>query len=173
MSILALIAGATSKLATGMGALKSASGLGALKDMGSTLDAAYKASPLGGIEDSIFSGDVNSDFSYGGGGKMQHATLEPTAPAQYTDATGGLQSAMSQAGILNPSAGHLKGGTGVAPVTMQPLSPYTPEKIEIAPAPSQLSEVDRIEAEADKVAKQKRGALMEEEKEQPILTISN
>ena len=173
MSILAMIAGATSKLASGVGALKSASGMDALKDMGSAIDKAYKDSPLGSLEDSIFSGDADSDFSYGGGGGMKHATLEPTAPAQYTDATGGLQSAMSQAGILNPAAGFLKGGTGVAPVTMQPLSPYTPEKIEIDPAPSQLSEVDRIEAEADKVAKQKRGALMEEEKEQPILTISN
>ena len=164
--LLSLITGAASSLTEGLSGLENA------------MDKAYKSSPLGKLEDSFtnssfhkaFEGDPTKDFTFGGSGGMTHPKVEE-AKFQYTDANSGMQQAMSQAGILNPSAGLLQGGS-YSYEPMQPLSPYSPQQIEQQPAPSQqdpaLAEADAIEAEANEMSKKNQGVLLENPNLKPV-----
>jgi hypothetical protein len=165
--LLGLITGATSRLTEGLSGLENA------------MDKAYKNSPLGKLENSFknssfhtaFAGDPTKDFTFGGNGGMAHPKVEE-AKFQYTDANSGMQQAMSQAGILNPSAGLLRGGS-YSYEPMKPLSPYLPQRIEQQPASSEvddpaLSEIEEIERKADEIAKKKQGMLMENPNLKPV-----
>ncbi len=168
MDLLGLISGASSNLLDKVG------------DFSSTLDDAYIDSPLGKLEDSFkdsaihraFEGDPGAVFGGGGQGGSTHATVEEIEPG-YQDATSGLQNAMSQANILNPMAGMLRGG-GYSDVLMDDFNTFNPMPIQVAPAPSEavddpaMSEVEEIERNGDELAKKKQGMLMENPNLKPV-----
>lgn len=167
MDLIGLISGASSNLLDKVG------------DFSTAVDDLYKSSPLGKLEDTFtnsaihkaFEGDPNAVFGGGGQGGSTHATVEDVETG-YQDATSGLQNVMSQANILNPMAGMLRGG-GYSDVVMENFNTFNPMPIQVAEAPSQqvdpaLSEVEEIERNADEVAKKKQGMLMENPNLKPV-----
>jgi hypothetical protein len=164
MDLISLISGASSNLLDKVG------------DVSSAIDGAYKSSPLGKLEDSFTNSAIHKafeggKFGGGGGGGMTHATVEDVESG-YQDATSGLQNVMSQANILNPMAGLVKGGS-YSDVIMPDYNRYSPMPIQVAEAPSQqvdpaLAEADAIEAEANEMSKKNQGVLLDNPNMKPV-----
>tara|TARA_R110002126_G_scaffold276685_1_gene422413 strand:+ start:139 stop:636 length:498 start_codon:yes stop_codon:yes gene_type:complete len=152
MDLLSLISGATSKIGSEMAGFENA------------MTNAYNDSPFGALEDSFKNSGVHQAFSagrnqYGGhGGGMSHATLDQSQP-DFVSATNSMQNIMSQAGIMNPSASQLTGGS--APNYMPlPTLRRNPEPIYQAPRPYGQDNLDELD-ELEKNAGQKVGMLYE------------
>lgn len=167
MDLISLISGASSNLLDKVG------------DVSSAIDDVYKSSPLGNLEDSFknsaihraFEGDPNAIFGGGGQGGSTHATVEDIESG-YQDATSSLQNVMSQANILNPMAGLVKGG-GYSDVAMPDFNTFNPNAGRLPqPAPSQqdpaLAEADAIEDEANELSKKNQGVLLENPNMKPV-----
>jgi hypothetical protein len=160
MSLLALISGASSAIAAKTAALETA------------MDSAFASSPLGDISDSfnnsalgkaVKMGESKEFNNFGGSGGMQHHSQAQAGGSNYADATGQMQGVMSQAGISDPMAGMLRGGSE-AFGSMPPLAqmPTQPSMIQTKPAPSQAPELDEIDAlEADTNTNNDSGYLYE------------
>ena len=150
MDLLSLISGATSKIGSEMASFENA------------MTNAYNDSPFGALEDSFKNSGVHQAFAggqYGGyGGGMSHATLDQSQP-DFVSATNSMQNIMSQAGIMNPSASQLKGGTAPDYFPLPMISP-NPESIYQAPRPYGQDNLDKLD-DLEKDAKKEVGMLYE------------
>ncbi len=171
MDLISLISGASSNLLDKVG------------DVSSAIDDAYKSSPLGKLEDSFTNSAIHKAFEggkFGGGGQggSTHATVEDIESG-YQDATSGLQNVMSQANILNPMAGLVKGG-GYSDVAMPDFNTFNPNAGRLpqpAPPPAnvpppEITESDEIEAEANEMSKKNQGVLLENPNLKPVPILS-
>jgi hypothetical protein len=89
----------------------------------------------------------------------KHNEFKETRPSNYQDATGGMQSVMSQAGISNPVAGQLRGGTQVFDA-MPSLSSLAPPGAAFPLAqsqeqPEQYQAIDAAEADINDYERQR------------------
>jgi hypothetical protein len=152
MDLLSLITGATSKIGSEMAGFENA------------MTNAYNDSPFGALEDSFKNSGVHQAFSsgrnlYGGHrGGMSHATLNQSQP-DFVSATNSMQNVMSQAGIMNPSASQLRGGSAPS-YTPLPTLRRNPESIYQAPRPYGQDNLDELD-ELEKDAKKEVGMLYE------------
>lgn len=151
MDLLSLIAGATKSIGAEMSQFENA------------MTTVYNESPFGALEDSFSDSKIHQAFAggqYGDhGGEMSHSKLSQKQ-APFVGATEAMQNIMSQAGIANPSAAQLVGGS--APEYM-PLPPLIPNNLPMyqAPKPYGQDELDELD-EMEKNAGQEIGMLFEQ-----------
>jgi len=145
MTLLAIITGATEAIAAKTAGIESG-----MSDM-------YAASPLGkfeeayrGFEDKVLESPVHQAFQ-GQDGKRADFGSGPSGASDYTkigvggamdtsgyvDSTSGLQSVMSQAGIMNPAGSQLQGGL--------PTLHSAPPRLEAGSAASEPAYVKQYE----------------------------